>query len=160
MPDQIFREALSTPVLVNLPAQVAPLMDRWLEKNQIFRIAPIKNITFVNWFLCTGGYDSIQLFKESVDKYGDKIPHVLVRNNGLCFSWSHLNVDRSLQDAIDKYSVKVIDFPALDNLERNLIDEKKLTFSAAIDSEELEILSQHKVYIFLGSSSRANQVSD
>ena len=147
--DVIFEKALTQTMLVNLPAQVAPLLNKWIEKHDLLTLGGAKGITFVHWFLCTGGYESIQLFKDSVNKYKGQMPHVLVRNNGLCFSWEHLLEDVELAAAIRKYRIKVIDLPPLEYKERNLIDANKWTFTAALNEDSLGMIGQQRIKMFL-----------
>ena len=147
--DKIFEKALTKTVIVNLPPQVTTLVNNWIDKQALLALGESKGITFVHWFVCSGEYHSIRLFKKSVSKYGDKIPHVLVRNNGLCLNWSHLLEDVELAELIRQDQIKVIDLPALGDYERNLIDAKQWTFSTALNEASIEILGQHKISIFL-----------
>ena len=150
--DGIFEIAANQTVLVNLPAQVAPLVDKWIDSNNLLHLGKELKIFFVNWFLCTGGYASIELFKQVVNKYKKGMTHVLVRNQGLCFDWSHLDDDPSLKKILDLYQIKTIDFPALSYRERNKIDAQKMTFAHAIKSEQFGIISKQKIKIFLSEA--------
>ena len=150
--DRIFELAVNQTVLVNLPAQVAPLIDNWLDSNNLLNLGKELGISFVNWFLCTGGYDSIELFKQVVTKYKNTMTHVLVRNHGLCFDWSHLDDDPTLKKLLDVYQIKTIKFPALSYRERNQIDAQKMTFAQAIKSDQFGIVSKQKIKMFLSEA--------
>jgi len=147
--DKIFEWALKTPVIVNLPAQVYPLVTDWIEKNNLLTLGAEHGVEVCKWFVCTGGYDSVTLFIESLRRFEGRLPHVLVRNGGLCDSWSHLDGHEDLQNLIKRDKVPVIDFPKFGYLERNLIDEKKWTFATAAKSNELGIISKQRLKIFL-----------
>ena len=147
--DAISDEAENQSVIVNLPAQIMPLLDRWIQKNRLFSLFEENGIKFVNWFLCTGGYDSIELFKKFVDKYENSMIHVLVKNHGLCFGWNHLDDDMILQNILLKSNVYEINFPALDYRERNQIDRLKITLSAAKNERYFGMTSKQKIKNFL-----------
>jgi hypothetical protein len=157
--DFIFEKAIQQDVIVNLPAQVAPLVNSWIEKNSLLSLGKELGVSFSKWFICTGGYDSISLFKESLNYYQDRITHILVRNGGLCDSWSHLAEDNDLMTAIAKYGVKVIDFPKLSYRERNLIDANKWTFSQSLNQSELGVIGKQRIKLFLqGGYEEINRV--
>jgi len=150
--DQIFELALSKSVIVNLPAQVYGPVSDWINKNGLIELGKQHSLTFCKWFVCTGGYDSVQLFIKSVTDFGDKMPHVLVRNLGLCDDWSHVEGMEEVKDAINKYAVQVIDFPKFSYRERNMVDERRITFAQARDSAEFGIVSRQRIHNFLKSA--------
>ncbi|MFB2833565.1 hypothetical protein [Floridanema evergladense] len=75
--DKIFEWAFENSVIVNLPAQVYPLVTNWIEKNNLIELGKQSKISFCKWFICTGGYDSVQLFLKSVQHFEKRIAHVL-----------------------------------------------------------------------------------
>jgi hypothetical protein len=68
---------------------------------------------------------------------------------GLCDEWSPMENDELLQKQIQKYEVKVIDFPKLGYQERYLINQKQLRFDDARENRELSILGRQRVVNFL-----------
>ncbi|MBD2772588.1 mobilization protein [Iningainema sp. BLCCT55] len=150
--DKIFELALSKSVIVNLPAQVYDPVSDWINKNGLIELGKQHSLTFCKWFVCTGGYDSVQLFVKSVKDFGDKMPHVLVRNLGLCDDWTHVEGMEEVKDVINKYAVQVIDFPKFSYRERNMVDEKQITFAQARDSDEFGIVSRQRIHNFLKSA--------
>jgi hypothetical protein len=86
---------------------------------------------------------------QSLKEYGSKMRHILVRNWGMCDDWEHLDEDEALQRLIKKYKVKVVDFPKLAYKERNIIDEKRLSFAHAREYKEFGVLSKQRVVNFL-----------
>ncbi|WP_341528723.1 mobilization protein [Nostoc sp. UHCC 0302] len=147
--DRIFEIATTKPVVVNLAAQSHRAVKEWIERNQLIELGNIEGVTFCKWFVSTGGYDSLNLFGQSVNNYGEKIPHVMVRNFGLCDDWSHVESDASLQNLIKKYKVNVIDFPKLAYKERNIIDQNRMTFAEARENKEFGIIGRQRVVNFL-----------
>ena len=147
--DKIFDLALSNPLIVSLPSQVHSSLAAWIEKNQLLEIAPQYGVNFQKWFVCNGEFDSTKLFLKSLKYYERKIPHILVRNFGLCDEWGQVEDDDELQELIEKFSVKVIDFPKLGYHERYIINKEQLTFKDALGSRKLTILAKQRVVNFL-----------
>ncbi|VEP15818.1 Mobilization protein MobD-like protein [Hyella patelloides LEGE 07179] len=147
--DRIFEMSLEKPVIVSLPSQVHRAMKSWIERNQLLSLGNEYGVSFCKWFVCNGEYDSIRLFMASVDCYGNKMTHILVRNLGLCDEWSPIDEDSSVQELIKKYRVKVIDFPKLGYKERYLINQKRLKFDDAREYKEFGVLGKQRVVNFL-----------
>lgn len=150
--DRIFELALSSPLIVSLPSQVHKSLRVWIEKNKLLEVAPKYGVKFQKWFVCNGEFDSTKLFVTSLQYYEDKLPHILIRNFGLCDEWGQVDDDKPLQKLIKKYQVKVIDFPKLGYNERYLINKEQLTFGDAKTSDKLTILAKQRVVNFLNSA--------
>lgn len=91
--DKIFELAMTKTVIANLAAQSHRAVKGWIEKNLLLKLGEAQGVSFCKWFVSTGGYDSLNLFKQSVNSYEGKVPHILVRNLGLCDDWEHVNAD-------------------------------------------------------------------
>lgn len=150
--DRIFELALSKPLIVSLPSQVHKPLRTWIENNELLEIGENYNVRFQKWFVSNGEFDSIKLFTKSVNYYGEKIPHILVRNFGLCDEWGQIDDDVEVQESIKNYNVKVIDFPKLGHNERYLINKGQLSFGDARESKDLTILGKQRVINFLNSA--------
>jgi hypothetical protein len=150
--DRIFELATRKSVIVSLPSQVHLSMKTWFERNQLFDLKDQFGVSFIKWFVCNGEFDSINLLLNSLNYYGEKIPHILVRNWGLCDEWEQVDEDDTVIESIKKYKVKVIDFPKLGHNERYLINKKQLTFDAARLDSDLTILGKQRVVNFLNSA--------
>ncbi|WP_178381626.1 mobilization protein [[Phormidium ambiguum] IAM M-71] len=153
--DKIFEWAFENSVIVNLPAQVYPLVTNWIEKNNLIELGKQSKISFCKWFVCTGGYDSVQLFLKSVQHFEKRIAHVLVRNCGLEDDWSSVEEMEEVQNAVKKYEVKVIDFPKFYSRERNAIDARGITFELARNSQEFGVLGRQRIKSFILSAYEA-----
>ncbi|MBW4635419.1 MAG: mobilization protein [Iphinoe sp. HA4291-MV1] len=147
--DKIFEMAIDKPVIVNLAAQTHRAVKDWISRNQLIELGHSQGVSFCKWFVSTGGYDSLNLFIQSVNSYGNKIPHIFVRNLGLCDDWEHVEEDSAIQKLIKKYKIKSIDFPKLAYKERNIIDQKRLTFAEAREYKEFGVISKQRVVNFL-----------
>lgn len=147
--DRIFEMAMEKPVIVNLAAQSHRAVFDWIERNQLLDLGSEQGVKFCKWFVCSGGYDSLNLFTQSLTSYDSRMQHILVRNWGICDDWEHVDEDESLQKLIKKYKVKVIDFPKFAYRERNIIDRNRLSFAEGLKYKEFGIISKQRVANFL-----------
>ncbi|MGK7951284.1 MAG: hypothetical protein AB4368_21505, partial [Xenococcaceae cyanobacterium] len=79
-------------------------------------------------------YISLDLLEDSLQTYGEKLPHILVRNRGLKLNWSEIIEGDRLSKLKSKYQFLEIDFPGLRRTDIDFIDKKKQPFSQVMDS--------------------------
>ncbi|AKG24525.1 hypothetical protein IJ00_08465 [Calothrix sp. 336/3] len=147
--DKIFDFAFDKSVLVNLPAQVYGNVTNWIQRNDLVNLGKDNSISFIKWFVATGGVDSVNFFLKSLDDFGNDITHVFVKNYGLCDNWEYVETMPEFIDAARKYNFYVIDFPKFPFWERNTIDRLAITFTDAVSCPELKIVSKQRVRNFL-----------
>jgi hypothetical protein len=115
--DKIFDIAKTTDVMIVLPSQVASYVNRWLHQNDVVGMLtdPNNKIKFVYYFITNGTPESLDLFEESVEEFGGKIPHILVKNLGAATNirWNRFDEDRKIQTLLDKYEFQSIYFPEI-----------------------------------------------
>ncbi|MEO0936389.1 MAG: mobilization protein MobD-like protein, partial [Cyanobacteria bacterium J06641_2] len=88
--DIIFELAREKPVIVNLPANVFPKVNNWIKNGRLLEVADKYGVDICKWFVCDGGFESIDLFKQSINLYKDKMLHIFVKNLGKTDDWSFL----------------------------------------------------------------------
>lgn len=147
--DALFAEALKNPVIANLPAQVHEAMLGWFVQDALYELAAKEGVSFCHWYVSNGGYDSVHLFYKTVRDLGLWMPHVFVRNWGLCDDWSHVDQDPKFQALIEDHTIPVIDLPKFSYLERNFIEAHQLPLSAAETHKELSVVSRQRIKHFL-----------
>jgi hypothetical protein len=147
--DKIFDLAFEKSVIVNLPAQVYSKVTDWINNNNLIDLGKEHSITFIKWFICTGGVDSVNFFIQSLDDLGDQMTHIFVRNLGLCDDWKYIAEMPEFQNAATKHNFIVMDFPKFPFWERNMVDRLGVTFSEAIAHPELKVISKQRVKNFL-----------
>lgn len=147
--DALFAAALKTTVIANLPAQVHQAMLAWFTEDALYELAAQERVSFCHWYVSNGGYDSVQLFFKTVRDLQEWVPHVFVRNWGLCDDWTHVDEDPEFQSIIEDYTIPVIDLPKFPYLERNVIEANQLTFSGAVTHKELSVVSRQRIKHFL-----------
>jgi CobQ/CobB/MinD/ParA nucleotide binding domain len=115
--DRIFDIAKTQDVAIVLPSQVASYVNRWLRQNDVVGLLadPDNTIKFVYYFITNGTSESLDLFEESVEAFGGKIPHVLVKNLGAPTNirWNRFDEDGRVQALLDKYGFQSIFFPEI-----------------------------------------------
>lgn len=152
--DLIFESALKKPVIVNLPAQVSHLVKGWIERSNILEVGSENEVQICKWFICSGGFSSIELFKESVADYQDRIVHVFVKNMGLTDDWQFLEDDSDFKEMRQKYSqsLKSIEFAKCNYKERYDLEKLQMTLSDALKSSKFAILPKQRLQNFKKAS--------
>ena len=140
-------------VLVNLPAQSMPALTQWINDNELLELADETEVSFVSWFVSDCGLDSLTLFGELLDTFGDRVQHVFVANYGMTERWERLKDNQALMDRMRDAGVKLVKFPKfVGRAVRDKIDEQSLTFEAAKGSDELDPIGRQGVKSFLRKS--------
>ena len=150
--DRIFELALDRNVIVNLPSQVQTPLKTWFDTNNLFDLGQEYGVVFRKWFVTNGEFDSVNLFLKSLELYGERMPHFLVKNWGLCDEWGQVNEDPKVREAISQYKVTEIDFPKLGYTERYFINKHRLNFAQAKEDRKLTVLGRQRVVNFLKSA--------
>jgi hypothetical protein len=152
--DIIFELARKQPVIVNLPANVFPRVNNWISRGRLLEVADKYGVDICKWFVCDGGFESIDLFYQSMNLYKDKMLHVLVRNLGKTDDWSFLEDDTNYKNITNKFTntLTIIDFPLLYPGDRYFIDSKKFRFDAPEIEQIMPIMSQQRLSTFLEES--------
>lgn len=133
-PDFIFEEAIKNTVLVNLPSNIFNSFNYWISSTGLLKLKDKYQVEVIKLFVTDGCFESLEIFKESVQKFDGGLPHVLVRNTGRLTagsSFDYLEEKKDLRELIEKYKVPVYDFPALNSREQYFIDEHSLTLEQA-----------------------------
>ena len=125
--DQIIDLASERDVIVSLPAQVGIPLNEWIDT--ALMAYEENGASFVRWFVTSGTYESLNLFKIALKRHGDVMLFVLVKNWGINDDWSEIETFDGLSALIDKYQVKLMNFPKLALREANLIQRHNWRFS-------------------------------
>ena len=150
----IFNSALDGhQVLVNLPAQAMPALTLWINDNELFEVAGEADVSFVSWFVSDCGLDSLKLFEQMLDTFGDQVQHVFVANYGMTERWERLREDKRLMNRMRKLEVKLVKFPKfVGRSDKDKIDERSLTFEAAKQADDFGAIGRQRVKSFLRKS--------
>lgn len=147
--DKLFSCAIAKPVIANLPANVHEAMWGWFVEDGIHELGREHGVSFCHWYVTNGGYDSVKFFVKTLRDLGEWMPHILVRNHGLCDDWTHVDDDKEVQDAIANYEVQVIDLPKFAYAERNFVEANQLTLTTAVNHPDLSLVSRQRIKNFM-----------
>jgi hypothetical protein len=138
--------------VVNLPAAVEPAFQTWLEATPVLAIAQQKQIRLINWFVCSGEYDSTEALKASLRQFGEVLPHVVVRNRKFA-DWSLFEADQDLAQLIQQYRCPTIDLPRLNVRIAGTILKQRLTYTQALtyEDDDFSFAEQSSIQTFLNS---------
>jgi hypothetical protein len=139
-------------IVVNLPAAVEPGFQTWLEATPVLAIAQQKQIRLINWFVCSGEYDSTEALKASLRQFGDVLPHVVVRNRKFA-DWSLFEADQDLAQLIQQYRCPAIDLPRLNVRIAGTLLKQRLTYTQALtyEDDDFSFAEQSSVQTFLNN---------
>ncbi|NEP76307.1 MAG: hypothetical protein F6K29_33110, partial [Okeania sp. SIO2G5] len=136
-PDWIVSQAIAHPghtLIVNLPGNAYEPLKQWLQVQMPKEAKPVEDgqpelapdraeslkaeagfPQFLHLFVTDGSWSSTQMFRKSIRDLGDRIPHVLVRNNGSNRSasgWSHVDENLpGLAEMLKEFHVLDMEFP-------------------------------------------------
>jgi hypothetical protein len=128
--DLIFNLALEKPAIVNLPSGIEAALTGWIERNGLVgtRLAARYNLRFYQWFVCTGEPDGMQFFRDSVNRFGGKISHILVKNMLHEENWSRWDRDEKLLALLQQYQIGELRLPRLHKRYADLIVFERFSF--------------------------------
>jgi hypothetical protein len=157
--DQILDRALGADrrVLVDLPAQSARSLKRWMDAGDIVSFARQMNVALVYWHVTDGGYDSVDELTKVLNYFGDAVQYVVVQNQGRSTDFSQLTSSTVLE-RVTQQNGKVIDFPALDPAAMYKIDRAGLSFWAAAQGPsdlEISLMDRRRIQLWLARATAA-----
>jgi hypothetical protein len=147
--DRLFSSAIESLVIANLPANVHEALRAWFIEDGLYELGQEHGVSFCHWYVTNGGYDSVKFFSKTLRDLGEWMPHVLVRNWGLCDDWRHVDEDEEIQDAIREYQVSVIDLPKFPYAERNFVEAHQMTLTDALAHQSLSLVSRQRIKNFM-----------
>jgi hypothetical protein len=161
--DKIFELAKVRDVLLVLPSQVATHINQWLEQNDAVEMLqdPENTIDIVFLFITNGTRESLDLFVESVERFGGQIPHVLVKNLGaptdIRWERGDFDPDGKIQALLDKYGFKSIVFPEMlvAPEDKNKILSEYIPFGSALADTWMSDPSKRRLNKWLREATQA-----
>ncbi|HYQ01433.1 MAG TPA: hypothetical protein VER96_22325 [Polyangiaceae bacterium] len=133
--DQIVDRALGADrrVLVDLPAQSVRTLHNWLSEANVFAFAKEAGIRMSFWHVTDGGFASVGEIERSLDLFGDRFEHKVVRNFGRSKNFTQFDESKAKQK-LDQLAGKIIDLPELDAQAMFKVDRLGASFWGAIHS--------------------------
>ena len=118
-------------VIVDLAAQTAAPLARWVKDSDLLPLMGEMGITVNFWHLADAGKDSVDLLNRLVNTYSPGPNYVVVRNMGRSSDFSQLDESSALKKALAMGGV-VITLPQLHEASMRKIDRQNASFWGAI----------------------------
>jgi hypothetical protein len=152
--DQILDRALGADrrVLVDLPAQSAKALDSWLTGANVLGLAQELGTPITFWHVNDGGYAAVSQLDKALDRYGDRVAHVVVRNHARSKDFSQLEASPAMSK-LHALSGNVVDLPELDASAMYKLDSAGASYWAGAHVTEgenaLKPLERERVKLWL-----------
>jgi len=137
--DEIMDRALAADrrVIVDLPAQSARLLESWLESGDVLRFAREAGVSLTLWHVSDGGFDSVKDFGRVLDRFGDQLRYVAVKNAGRARDFRQFD-ESEASKRLEAYGGRVITLPELDSATMYAIDSSGASLWSAAHRGEGE----------------------
>ncbi len=154
--DHIVEAAVELPgvrVLVDLAAQTHEPLVRWIDDSGVLNMASDTGFTLHYWHVMDAGRDSVDLLTRLLDRYGDQLNYVLVRNQLRGDDFGMLERSGQLERAIGM-GAKVISIKHLNDGVVQKIDANNSSFWAAksastVTGSSLRLMERQRLAMWL-----------
>lgn len=137
-------------ILIDFPAGGGELFEKFEKEIQLFDLLDEVGYQLTMVSVLSRIKDSIMSLRTLADYCGDRATHVVVRNNffGTPDKFRRFNNSKTSELVLQKGGI-VIDMPDLFDDTYDLLDDKDLSFAAAIEAEgELPMADRRRVRLF------------
>ncbi|WP_295643346.1 mobilization protein [uncultured Methylibium sp.] len=131
--DAIVESAIEQPgrrVLVDLAAQTHDPLVKWMDESGVLDLADLSGVAIHYWHVMDAGKDSVDLLKRLLDRFGQRLRYVLVRNQLRGDDFSQLEKSGELARAV-ALGARVVDIRRLHDALVQKIDASNSSFWAA-----------------------------
>jgi hypothetical protein len=157
--DAIVEAAVAEPgrrVLVDLAAQTHDPLVKWMDESGVLDMADLSGIQLTYWHVMDAGRDSVDLLARLLDRFGQRLHYVVVRNQLRGDDFGQLDRSGELERARG-LGAKVMDLKKLHDVVVQKIDTRNATFAAARHSGELDgpglgLMERQRLKMWLGNS--------
>lgn len=157
--DRIVEAAVEQPgrrVLVDLAAQTHEPLVRWMDESGVLDMADLSGIALNYWHVMDSGRDSVDLLKRLLDRFGQRVQYVLVKNQLRGDDFGQLERSGELDRAVG-LGAKVIEIRRLHDAVVQKIDARNSSFWSArnggtIDGPSLGLMERQRLKLWMGHS--------
>lgn len=138
--DRIVESAVEYPgrrVLVDLAAQTHEPLVKWMDESGVLDMADLSGIALQYWHVMDSGRDSVDLLARLLDRFGQRLHYVLVKNQLRGDDFSVLDTSGQYERALG-LGAKVVTIRRLHDAVVQKIDAKNTSFWSAKNSGGLE----------------------
>jgi hypothetical protein len=160
--DRIVETAVEVPgrrVLVDLAAQTHDPLVQWMEESGVLDMADLSGIALNYWHVMDSGRDSVDLLQRLLDRFGQRVRYVLVKNQLRGDDFGQLDRSGELERALG-LGAKVMDLKRLHDAVVQKIDARNSSFwlarnGGAIDGAGLGLMERQRLKMWLNNSNEA-----
>ena len=154
--DRIIESAVEYPgrrVLVDLAAQTHDPLVKWMDESGVLDMADLSGIALNYWHVMDSGRDSVDLLTRLLDRFGQRLRYVLVKNQMRGDDFSLLEGSGQLDRAVG-LGARVVTVRKLHDVVVQKIDAKNSSFWAAknsggADSAGLGLMERQRLKMWL-----------
>jgi hypothetical protein len=154
--DRIIESAVDQPgrrVLVDLAAQTHVPRVRWMEESGVLDMADLSGIALNYWHVMDSGRDSVELLRKLLDRFGQRVHYVLVRNQLRGDDFGQLDRSGELERA-KGLGAQVMDLRRLHDAVVQKIDVRNSSFwaarnASAIDGPGLGLMERQRLKMWM-----------
>jgi hypothetical protein len=154
--DRIIESAVEHPgrrVLVDLAAQTHDPLVRWMDESGVLDMADLSGIALNYWHVMDSGRDSVDLLRKLLDRFGQRVHYVLVRNQLRGDDFGQLDRSGELERA-KGLGAQVIDIKRLHDAVVQKIDIRNSSFwaarnASAIDGPGLGLMERQRLKMWM-----------
>ncbi len=154
--DRIIESAVEHPgrrVLVDLAAQTHEPLVRWMDESGVLDMADLSGIALNYWHVMDSGRDSVDLLRKLLDRFGQRVHYVLVRNQLRGDDFGQLERSGELERA-KGLGAQVMDLKRLHDAVVQKIDIRNSSFwaarnASAIDGPGLGMMERQRLKMWM-----------
>ncbi len=154
--DTIIEAAVEQPgrrVLVDLAAQTHEPLVRWMDESGVLDMADLSDIALYHWHVMDSGRDSVDLLERLLDRFGQRVRYVLVKNHLRGDDFGQLDRSGQLARALG-LGAHVVDIKRLHEAVVQKIDARNASFwaarnNSAIDGPGLGLMERQRLKLWL-----------
>lgn len=145
-------EPTSTSVIVDLAAQTAAPLERWIRDSDVLSLMAELGVTVNYWHLADAGKDSVDLLGRLLQTHGVGPNYIVVKNLGRGSDFSRLDQSPAMAQARSQ-GARVISLPELHETSMRKIDHHDSSFWSAANTRSgdnaLGMLERQRVKAWL-----------
>jgi hypothetical protein len=154
--DKVVEAAVEQPgrrVLVDLAAQTHGPLVRWIDESGVLDMADLSGISIHYWHVMDNGRDSVDLLARLLDRFGQRVQYVLVKNQLRGEDFGQLERSGQLVRA-QGLGARIIEVRRLHEPVMQKIDARNATFWAAknvttIEGPGLGLMERQRLKLWL-----------
>ncbi len=125
-------DAPSPSVVVDLAAQTAAPLARWVQESDLLGLLAELGVAVNLWHLADAGKESVDLLERLVDTYGSGPHYIVVKNLGRGSDFSLLDASPAMQKA-QALGAQVVSLAQLHEASMRKIDRQNASFWSAVN---------------------------